>query len=170
MHNIFLGIGSNLGNREENLNKAIARIGELTGSPVISSSLYETEPWGFESEDRFLNNVVKINTNITPSNLMKEILVIEAGMGRVRTNHHFSSRVIDIDILIYNCRVIVTRNLVIPHPKMHERKFVLVPMCELDCEIYHPVLKRPMEYLLKTCGDMSSVELYKSRERGAGSF
>lgn len=166
MQNIFLGIGSNIGNREENLSEATARIEELTGSRVISSSIYETEPWGFQSNS-FLNIVVKVKTNIIPTVLMKELLAIENDMGRVRTDHKFSSRVIDIDILIYNCRVIVQKNLVVPHPRMHERRFVLVPMCEIAPEIYHPVLKRSMENLLQTCVDSSRVELYKSWERGA---
>ncbi len=166
MQNIFLGIGSNIGNREENLNKAIARIEALTFSPVISSSVYETEPWGFKSSDSFLNGVLKISTTINPSVLLKELLAIEKDLGRVRTENKFSSRVIDIDILIYNCRVIVQKDLVIPHPEMHERRFVLVPMCEIAPEIYHPVLKRSMKYLLQTCGDSSRVELYKGRERG----
>ena len=132
MQNIYLGIGSNIGNREGNLNNAIARIEELILSPVISSSIYETEPWGFKSSDSFLNVVVKINTTINPSVLIKELLAIEKDLGRVRTDIKFSSRVIDIDILIYNCRVIVQKGLVIPHPGMHERRFVLVPMCEIE--------------------------------------
>lgn len=160
MQNVFLGIGSNIGNREENLKKAVVKIEELTGLPAISSSIYETEPWGFESEDKFLNIVIRVNTEVLPSQLMKDILAIEDELGRIRTGQQYSSRIIDIDILLYGCRVIVQRNLVIPHPRLHERKFVLSPMCEIASQIYHPVLKRSMEYLLQNCEDNSRVEVY----------
>lgn len=160
MQNVFLGLGSNLGNRVENLKAAICRIDALTGSSAKVSSMYETEPWGFSSKDKFLNMVVRIDTDIPPSELLKEILAIESDLGRVRSNNQYTSRPMDIDILLYSCRVVVRKNLVIPHPRLHERKFVLVPMCEIAPEIYHPVLRRPMKYLLEKCEDSSKVDLF----------
>jgi 2-amino-4-hydroxy-6-hydroxymethyldihydropteridine diphosphokinase len=162
MQNIFLGLGSNLGKRAENLKEAISRIEERTGSPVFASGIYETEPWGFSSEDKFLNMVLRISTDIPPSKLLNEVLSIESQMGRVRSSVQYSSRIIDVDILLYGCRVIVQKNLVVPHPRLHERRFVLVPMCEIAPEIYHPVLRRPMTYLLEKCEDNSKVDLFVS--------
>lgn len=161
MKNIFLGIGTNLGNREANLYEAVTRITELTGSIVALSSVYETDPWGFQSDNRFLNMVIKIETDRSPHGLMEEIFLIEENMGRVRSGNQYSSRVIDIDILLFNNLIIEEKNLVIPHPRMHQRRFVLVPMCEIGGDIFHPVLKISMVSLLKSCKDRGRVKMYR---------
>jgi 2-amino-4-hydroxy-6-hydroxymethyldihydropteridine diphosphokinase len=157
---VFLGIGTNLGNRELNLKEAVNRIEESIGSVKKSSSVYVTEPWGFQTNDEFLNMVVKIETELIPSDLLERILIIESLLGRVRNEKQYSSRIIDIDILLYGDLVTDENNLKIPHPLMHERKFVLVPLCEIEGELVHPVLKKSISDLLKSCKDQSLVKRY----------
>ena len=106
MNTVFLGLGTNLGNREENLEKALSRIKEAIGPVIGSSSVYETEPWGFEAEEQFFNMVVKVNTGLRPAVLMEEILNIESFLGRTRSISRYTSRMIDIDILLYGQKVI----------------------------------------------------------------
>jgi 2-amino-4-hydroxy-6-hydroxymethyldihydropteridine diphosphokinase len=160
MKRVFLGIGTNLGNRGNNLKEAVARIAENIGPIMKSSSVYETEPWGFQASDEFLNMVVMVETKLTPSGLLGRILMIETLLGRVRDEKQYTSRVIDIDILFYEDQIIDEKSLKIPHPLMHERRFVLVPLCEIDPEMVHPVLKKTVASLLKTCKDKSKVKKY----------
>lgn len=154
---VFLGIGSNLGNRESNIQQAVAEIEKSVGVVRKTSSVYETEPWGFQSEDAFLNMVVATETELSPRALLSEILNIESSLGRIRNNDRYSSRIIDIDILLYDKVILNEPDLKIPHPLMHERKFVLVPLCEIAPEMIHPVLKKTFRELLDVCGDGSNV-------------
>lgn len=154
---IFLGIGTNLGNREKNLEHAVARIGQSIGRVLISSSIFQTEPWGFQSEKDFLNMAVKIETELAPHVLLEKIQAIESVMGRVRGPEHFSSRLIDIDILLYDDIIIDEENLKIPHALLQERRFVLVPLCEIAHTLIHPVLKKTIEELLEECEDKGMV-------------
>jgi 2-amino-4-hydroxy-6-hydroxymethyldihydropteridine diphosphokinase len=156
----FLGIGTNLGDREANLKQAITSIEEYIGTILKSSSVYETEPWGFITEDKFLNVVVKIETDLAPARIMSHIVMIESLMGRVRTEQGYSSRVIDIDILLYDDSVTNEVNLKIPHPLLQERKFVLIPLCEIAPNMIHPVLKKSFTQLLEFCNDRSDVKKY----------
>jgi 2-amino-4-hydroxy-6-hydroxymethyldihydropteridine diphosphokinase len=153
MNIVFLGIGTNLGNRELNLELARARIEEFVGKVQSSSSVYETEPWGFQSEDKFLNIVVSVETNLSPSGLLGRVLMIESLLGRVRGPVHYSSRLIDIDILFYDSIVIDEESLKVPHPHIPNRKFVLIPLCEIAPDLKHPVLGKTMKELLETCPD-----------------
>jgi 2-amino-4-hydroxy-6-hydroxymethyldihydropteridine diphosphokinase len=162
MKTAFLGIGTNIGIREENLRNAVFKIEEHIGKLVASSSVYETEPWGFQSMDEFLNMVVKVETKLTPSGLLGRILMIESLLGRVRGEKQYSSRVIDIDILLYEDLVIDELSLKIPHPLLHKRRFVLVPLSELAPEIIHPVLNKSVCTLLELCEDKSKVLPYKT--------
>jgi len=155
---VFLGVGSNLGNRENNLEQAVARIVEYIGPVLKSSSIYITEPWGFKAEEEFLNIVVKIGTKLTPSGILGRILMIESLLGRVRDNKQYTSRLIDIDILLYGDIIVDEEILKIPHPLLHKRKFVLVPMCEIDSEMIHPVLNKSLAELLESCEDQSEVK------------
>lgn len=157
MNKAFLGIGTNLGNRKGNLRKAIEMIGEHIGRVINSSSVYETAPWGFDSEDDFLNMVVTVETSDTPSELMKNITRIESMLGRERNQNRYSSRIIDIDILLYDDLVTHENGLKIPHPLLHERRFVLVPLCELAPDMIHPVLKKSISVLLEECRDRSKI-------------
>ena len=155
---VYLSVGSNLGNREHNLEQAVARIVEYIGPVLKSSSIYVTEPWGFKAEEEFLNIVVKIGTTLTPSGILGRILMIESLLGRVRDNKQYTSRLIDIDILLYGDIIVDEESLKIPHPLLYKRKFVLVPLCEIDSEIIHPVLKKSLAELLESCEDQSEVK------------
>jgi 2-amino-4-hydroxy-6-hydroxymethyldihydropteridine diphosphokinase len=156
---IFLGLGTNLGDREKNLSMAVDRIGEEIGKVIRCSSVYETEPWGFQSENRFLNMVVKAGSSLRPSGLLGRILMIEAQLGRLRSGKGYKSRTIDIDILLYGSEVIKKEELEIPHPRIPVRKFVLEPLCEIAPDMIHPVLKVTFTELLAKCGDECRVSV-----------
>jgi len=157
MHHIFLGIGSNIGNRDANLKEAVTQIGVNIGEILKVSSVYETEPWGFEADNSFFNMAVKVVTTHTPSGVLGAILMIEAQLGRIRTEKQYSSRIIDIDILFFDDLIMDEITLKIPHPFLHERKFVLVPLNEIAPDFIHPVLKKSIGSLLKSCEDLSEI-------------
>ena len=160
MKNVFLGIGTNLGNREDNLEAAIKRIEETIGPVLKYSSIYETEPWGFKAEDQFLNMVIIVNTDLSPSFLLEQILNVESAFGRVRSTERYSSRLIDIDILLYEDIIIYDQNLKIPHPLLDKRRFVLEPLCEIAPGVIHPILNKTMLELLQVCEDRSNVIIF----------
>jgi len=155
MKKVFLGLGTNMGKRAENLSKAVHSIETEIGSVLKTSTVYETEPWGFHSEEQFLNMVVKVKTELSPAELLTSILSIEASLGRKRGRKQYVSRVIDIDILLYDDKIIDEKNLKIPHPLLHERRFVLEPLCELEPDLIHPVLGKSIKDLLNLCKDSS---------------
>jgi 2-amino-4-hydroxy-6-hydroxymethyldihydropteridine diphosphokinase len=155
--NVYLGIGGNLGNREQNLEFALKALAKQAGSLVAVSPVYETEPFGFVSDNQFLNEVVVIETELSPSELLGIIRKIEHGLGRKRKNEKYISRTIDIDILFYENQIIENTELIVPHPRMHERKFVLVPFCEIAPDFIHPVLHRTMREILEASKDKSIV-------------
>lgn len=155
---VFLGLGSNLGDREAYLGKALELVTRFVGRITAFSGIYETEPWGFESENNFLNMVIQVYTDLKPDDLMKKILTIEGKLGRIRDKNHYISRTIDIDILLYSNRVIDKDGLRIPHPLMQDRKFVLVPLCEIAPKMIHPVLSKTFCGLLSECRDDRDVK------------
>lgn len=157
MESVYLGIGSNLGDRESNLRNAVEKLGEYAGKILKVSSVYETEPWGFKSDEKFLNMVVELETSLKPSGLLGRLLMIESMMGRLREGKQYSSRIIDIDILFYGNLGCYTKALEIPHPKLHERKFVLAPLAEIVPDLVHPVLKKSITQLLSECSDKGNV-------------
>jgi 2-amino-4-hydroxy-6-hydroxymethyldihydropteridine diphosphokinase len=157
---VFLGIGTNLGDRERNLEQAVTETEKSLGRVMQSSSLYETEPWGFKSEEKFLNMVVKIRTNLSPPALMENILILESMLGRERGEKQYISRLIDIDILFYDDLILIEDHLKIPHPLLNERKFVLIPLCEIEPAMIHPVLGKTIDELLGICEDTSEVRKF----------
>ncbi len=157
MSEVFLGVGTNLGNRVKNMSDVTAIIERSIGDILLASSIYETEPWGFEAKDEFLNMVLKVSTGLGPSELLSRILGIEISMGRLRGEKQYSSRIIDIDILLYGDRIIDEEDLCIPHPHLHERKFVLVPLCEIAPGLIHPVINQSIASLLLKCSDETRV-------------
>jgi len=158
MKRVYLGLGTNLGDREKNLDQALYKIAEVIGIIVSRSSVYETEPWGFLSSDQFLNMVIGVDTNLKPSGLLGRLLMIESLLGRLRDGKQYSSRIIDIDILLYGRQKVDTISLKIPHPRMQERKFVLVPLCEIAPRTVHPVFEKTMTELLNECKDTGSIK------------
>jgi 2-amino-4-hydroxy-6-hydroxymethyldihydropteridine diphosphokinase len=170
---VFLLLGSNLGNRLENLHLAIGCIGDVAGKIDDTSSVWETAPWGFNSPDRFYNVVVKIRTTLEPLPLLEELHAIEKKLGRRRTfsnsiesgnsnkkkgyNPNYVSRTIDIDILFFGNRTIHSELLQIPHPRLHLRRFALEPLMELIPAFVHPLLGKTLRQLYDECKDKLEV-------------
>lgn len=153
MSQAFIGVGSNLGDRERTIQQAKDLLGSLRGVRMLAcSKLLETEPVGGPAEqDKYLNAVWQIETELTPKQLLEQLLDIERVLGRVRKEKD-GPRTIDLDLLFYDQEVIDRSELVIPHPRVHERFFVLEPMAELDPDFRHPVLKKTVLELLKGLG------------------
>ena len=138
-HKVYLGLGSNLGDREDIIRKAISLIGERVGLVIRQSSLIETEPWGFESDNKFLNGVILCETTLTPRQVLRATQKIERELGKLRKHSTrrtplsiYHDRPIDIDILLYDDLTIDEPDLKIPHPLMHERDFVMIPLKEIQ--------------------------------------
>lgn len=129
----YLSLGTNLGDKRKNIAEAINNIGELVGDVVRQSALYETEPWGFSSDNRFVNAAVCVDTQLSPRRLLEVTQHIEREMGRTlkSAGGEYHDRIIDIDILLYGDRHIDEPDLKIPHPLMHERDFVMTPLNEI---------------------------------------
>lgn len=136
-HKVYLGLGSNLGDRQANIERAIELISERVGEVIRRSSLIETEPWGFESENKFLNGVILCETTLTPRQVLRKTQKIERDMGRKKKtapsakSRIYSDRGIDIDILLYDDLTVDEPDLKIPHPLMQEREFVMIPLKEI---------------------------------------
>lgn len=150
MHRVYLGLGSNLGDREANLRQAIKLMEQKIGKLVSQSLFYETEPWGFVSEHGFLNAALGLESELAPERILALTQQTEAEMGRLRKSDKgcYADRNIDIDILFYDDLVCNMADLVIPHPLLPERDFVLRPMAEIAPDWVHPVLHKSMLQLL----------------------
>lgn len=154
---IFLSLGSNKGNCLENLQKAIDNIAVSIGKVVQLSSVYKTKPWGFESDD-FLNVCIEIFSKLDYKILWSEILIIEEKLGRNRNNsNNYQARTIDIDVLFINDEVVFSKELIVPHSKMLERNFVLVPLNEIAPDYQHPIVKKNIQTCLENCEDIEEV-------------
>jgi len=143
MNNVFLLLGSNLGNRQLLLQTAIAEIAEQVGPVLRQSALYETQSWGKTDQPDYLNQVVFLKTQLPAKNVLTEILAIETRMGRTRYEK-WGSRLIDIDILFYNNDVINQDGLEVPHPELQNRRFTLEPLVEIAADLVHPLLNKTM--------------------------
>lgn len=157
MYRVYLGIGGNIGNKQTNFDNVYQIIEKELGEIIIASSIYETPPWGFQSDDAFWNSVIKIKTSYSPEELLEEIHLIEGKFGRKRGNERYSSREMDIDILYFDDIFIETENLIIPHPRIHQRKFVLVPLNEIAANLKHSLLRLTTIEMLENCMDESVI-------------
>ena len=160
MNNVFLQLGSNMGNRIELLSKAEEKIHNDIGRIIKKSKIYESTPWKVDGQSNYLNQVIKIDTELDPLNLLRKILLIENDLGRKRLEK-WGERLIDIDILFYNDSILETPNLCIPHKHLHERNFVLIPLNEIDAEWVHPKINKSISQLLTDCSDNSNVYEYE---------
>lgn len=164
MNVAFLGLGGNTGNRLDNLNRALTELETRCGKILKTSSVYETESWGFVSDKKHLNQVVKLETKLNAQELLKEILEIEKKQGRKRKkNQSYGDRSLDIDLLFFNKERIHEKNLQVPHPRFHLRNFTLVPFHEIEPNFVHPVLKKSIRDLVKNSKDKLKVEKYKAQ-------
>jgi len=156
---VYLGLGSNLGDKAGNCRRALERISASDHTHIQAvSSLYKTEPIGYRDQDWFINCAAKAYTALSPLSLQRFLQGIEKQMGRVMT-FAMGPRLIDIDILLYGAEFVEEPGLSVPHPHLHERGFVLVPLAELDPDLTHPILKKTITELLQNSGE-EGVELY----------
>ena len=156
MNKVYLLIGGNIGDRLANLNTAIDRIEACCGKLLKISSIFETEAWGLKDQNAFLNQALYIETKMPALELMEKLLSIEIQLGRIRTTP-MGPRIIDIDIIYFNEEIINNPKLTVPHPRLAERNFVLMPLVEIAPNYLHPILKRTNASLLKECGDSCAV-------------
>jgi len=150
--NVYLGLGSNEGNRQQLMTQAIELLSHFLGHPLRLSTTIETEPWGFSSSNPFLNMVALFSTNLSPVELLDITEGVERRLGRMKKTLRdgvYSDRPMDIDILLYGDRVINTERLTVPHPRMHERSFVIEPLAEISPDLVHPTLGKSILELKK---------------------
>ena len=160
-HILYLLLGSNLGDRKKQMDEALDLIPEMIGPITKRSSFYETEPWGFSSEKFFLNIALQTLTSLSPEEVMQKIDQIEKTIGRKRSGTGYSSRSMDIDILFYDDLIMDQDILKIPHPRIQDRRFVLVPLDEIAHELIHPVFRKTIGELLRDCTDTKDVRKLK---------
>ena len=159
METCHILFGSNMGDKNEIFAQACLFINNRCGRIVSVSSAYESEPWGFEAEEWFLNRLITVETELEPEEMMQQLLGIEAELGRVRhpETDGYTSRTADLDILYYGSRIVVTDSLTIPHPRLHKRRFALLPLCEMVPQFVHPAFRLTQIELLERCPDTSEV-------------
>ena len=155
MRKIYLSIGSNKGNRYSFIKEALRLIRKDIGKVILMSKIYETKSWGFQSDD-FLNICITIKSDLLPSELLNKLKNIEDKIGRIRNSTKILAREIDIDILFYSGKIVDYKDLIIPHPRLHLRNFVLYPLNDIASEFIHPILLKPINELLEECEDDDS--------------
>jgi 2-amino-4-hydroxy-6-hydroxymethyldihydropteridine diphosphokinase len=165
MNVTYLCLGGNIGDRESSLNTAIQKINQEVGQVLDISSIYETEAWGVDNQQAYLNQCIKVETKLSSNDLIKILLSIEKDLGRKRLpSETYEPRTIDIDILLYNFETINEPYLEIPHPRLQLRKFVLIPLNEIATNYLHPLLNKSIFKLLNECQDNLEVKLYKLKK------
>ena len=152
MSKVYFSIGSNKGNRSQLINEAIDKIDISIGKVEQKSSIYETQSWGFKSNN-FFNVCLLIESSLSLESIFNKILKIEKDMGRLKSGNKYSDRCIDIDILFVEDIIVNSKNLIIPHPRLHLRKFVLTPMLEIASDLIHPILNKSIKQLELECDD-----------------
>ena len=157
--NYYLVLGGNLGDRSYYFSSAISLIRERIGVITTMSSLYETEPWGFEHENWFLNQALKITSSLLPAEVLEKIHGIEKELGRKPNITGYKSRNIDIDILFVDEEIYYSAKLVIPHPRLHKRRFALLPLLEIAPTLRHPLLDRSVEEMAESCKDTMKIKV-----------
>jgi len=161
-HQVYIGIGSNVGNKRENFFEAVTRLAKLPDTRVLKeSSLYESEPLG-EAKEWYVNGAVEIETRLKPDMLLKKLKNIERSMGRKKIKKRWGARIIDLDILLYDSAVVKKKTLRIPHPEMATRKFVLIPLGEIAPQVVHPELGVTISDLLIKIKDDKKIHLFHS--------
>jgi 2-amino-4-hydroxy-6-hydroxymethyldihydropteridine diphosphokinase len=141
MQDVFIGLGSNLGDRELNLLRGVAELGKLPGSKITAlSSFYDTEPVGPVAQENFLNAVLQLTTSLLPRPLLQELQRIETDIFQRQRDVHWGPRRLDLDMLLYGAQRLTSPELTVPHPRLHERRFVLVPLAEIAPDLIHPIL------------------------------
>jgi 2-amino-4-hydroxy-6-hydroxymethyldihydropteridine diphosphokinase len=162
MHRVYLGLGSNLGDRKANIREAEAKLAALPETRIVkASSLYESEPLG-DAKTWFVNSVLEIETEFEAEDLLKKTKAIETAMGRKRVKgKRWGSRIIDLDILLFDNQTVAKKSLKIPHPEMHKRRFVLLPLSELAPHVTHPQLGTTISELLGALKDTKRVVLMR---------
>lgn len=161
MSKVILLLGSNLGNRKQFLDKSMELIKSEVGSVLKVSSVYESEPWGFNSNNLFLNQAIIVETTYQPQTILKKLQKIEKELGRKIKSQTYQNRTIDIDILFYDKMQLESKNLIIPHPELHLRKFTLIPLIEIAGDYIHPVLGQRLDMLATNSADNKSVKIFE---------
>lgn len=152
MSKVYFSIGSNKGNRSQLINEATEKIDIYIGRVELKSSIYETQSWGFKSNN-FYNICLLIESSLSVESIFNKILKIEKDMGRLKSGNKYSDRCIDIDILFVEDIIVNSKNLIIPHPRLHLRKFVLTPMLDIAPDLIHPILNKSIKQLELECDD-----------------
>ncbi len=158
MHKVFLGIGGNIGDKQKNFEDVYPIMENKLGKIINASAIYETPPWGFQSSDPFWNSVIEIESPYPPEQLLEKIHEIENQFGRKRDSENYASRPMDIDILYFDNLYMETETLIIPHRRMHLRKFVLVPLNQIAPNLKHPLLRLTSLEMLENCKDESIIK------------
>jgi len=161
MKEVYLGLGSNLGDREKHLSDAVSLLTEEAGELLQCSSVWETEPWGFEADTTFLNMAISIETPLDVEEFFSVMHSIESRLGRERTGKGYCSRTIDIDVLFWGSEIINRNGIQVPHPAIQSRLFVLSPLNEIAADFIHPVSRLSVSEMLNRCGDRSGIKRFR---------